>query len=122
MVASSVSTLQQRQEATGALSRCLEDAINRLSAEEIYTHPAHNFKQLGDRLKVKGGCTHHDSKTGSSFVVTISSKLFWCEGCQFGGGPADYRASLKAGRWIKARGRDFGEAVRGLAADANVPL
>lgn len=122
MVASSVSTLQQRQEATGALSRCLEDAINRLSAEEIYTHPAHNFKQLGDRLKVKGGCPHHDSKTGSSFVVTISSKLFWCEGCQFGGGPADYRASLKAGRWIKARGRDFGEAVRGLAADANVPL
>lgn len=120
MVASPVSTLQQSQGTTDALSRCLEDAINRLSAEEIYTHSAHNFKQSGASLK--GGCPHHDSKTGSSFVVTISSKLFWCEGCQFGGGSADYRASLKAGRWVKARGRDFREAVRELAADANVPF
>lgn len=120
MVASPISTLQQRQETTDALSRCLEDALLRLSAEQIYTHGGHNFKQSGDRLR--GGCPHHDSKSGSSFVVTISSKLFWCEGCQFGGSPADYRASLRAGRWVKARGKDFVEAVRELAADASVPF
>lgn len=103
-----------------ALSRCLEDTIDRLSAEQIYNHPAHNFKESGDRLR--GGCPFHPSKSGSSFVVTISSKLFWCAGCQFGGSPADYRASLKAGQWVKARGRDFVEAIRELAADANVPF
>jgi len=103
-----------------ALSRCLEDAINSLSAEQIYNHASHNFKQSGDRLR--GGCPLHQSKTGSSFVVTISSKLFFCAGCQFGGSPADYRASLKTGRWVKARGKDFVEIVRELAADANVPF
>jgi DNA primase catalytic core len=100
------------------LSECLDNAINSLSAEVLYNHPAHNFKQSGDRLR--GGCPLHQSKSGSSFVVTISSKLFWCEGCQFGGGPADYRASLKTGRWIKARSKDFVEAVRELAAEASI--
>jgi len=119
MVASPItSTLQRQQGQQETLSRCLEDAINTLSAEQIYNHPAHDFKQSGDRLR--GGCPLHQSNSGSSFVVTISSKLFWCEGCQFGGGPADYRASLKAGRWVKARGKDFVETVRELAADANV--
>jgi putative DNA primase/helicase len=119
MVASPISsTLQRQQGQQETLSRCLEDAINTLSAEQIYNHPAHNFKLSGDRLR--GGCPLHPSNSGSSFVVTISSKLFWCAGCQFGGGPADYRASLKAGRWVKARGKDFVETVRELAADANV--
>jgi DNA primase catalytic core len=119
MVATPISsTLQRQQGQQETLSRCLEDAINTLSAEQIYHHPAHNFKHSGDRLR--GGCPLHQSKSGSSFVVTISSKLFWCAGCQFGGGPADYRASLKAGRWVKARGKDFVETVRELAADANV--
>jgi DNA primase catalytic core len=117
MVAAQISSaLPQREN----LSRCLDDAINRLSVDQIYTHSAHNFKQSGDRLR--GGCPHHDSKSGSSFVVSISSKLFWCAGCQFGGSPADYRASLKAGRWVKARSKDFVEVVRELAVDANVPF
>jgi DNA primase catalytic core len=121
MVASPISsTLQRQQGQQETLLRCLEDAINSLSAEQIYNHPVHNFKHSGDRLR--GGCPLHQSKTGSSFVVTISSKLFWCAGCQFGGGPADYRASLKAGRWVKVRGKDFVEIVRELAADANVPF
>ncbi|MBD2124869.1 AAA family ATPase [Microcoleus sp. ZQ-A2] len=114
------SSLPKRQETPDALALCLEDAINGLSAEQIYTHSAHNFKQSGDRLR--GGCPFHQSKSGSSFVVTISSKLFWCAGCGFGGSPADYRASLNAGRWVKARGRDFVDAVKELATDANVPF
>ncbi len=118
MVAAHISLTLQRQQGQEILSRCLEDAINSLSAEQIYNHPAHNFKLSGDRLR--GGCPLHQSHSGSSFVVTISSKLFWCEGCRFGGGPADYRASLKAGRWVKARSRDFVEIVKELAADANV--
>jgi DNA primase catalytic core len=119
MVATPISSILQRQQGQQeTLSRCLEDAINSLSAEQIYNHPAHNFKLSGDRLR--GGCPLHQSHSGSSFVVTISSKLFWCAGCQIGGGPADYRASLKAGRWVKARGKDFVETVRELAADANV--
>ena len=110
----------RRRDYQESLSPCLEDAINSLSAEQIYNHSAHNFKQSGDRLR--GGCPLHQSSSGSSFVVTISSKLFYCAGCQFGGSPADYRASLKAGRWVKGRGRDFVEAVKELAADANVPF
>ncbi|HEY9638666.1 MAG TPA: DUF3987 domain-containing protein [Coleofasciculaceae cyanobacterium] len=118
MVATPISSTPQRQQEQEALSRCLEDAINTLSAEQIYNHPSHNFKHSGDRLR--GRCPLHQSNSGSSFVVTISSKLFWCEGCQFGGGSADYRASLKAGRWVKVRGKDFVETVRELAVDANV--
>jgi DNA primase catalytic core len=119
MVASPISSTFQRQQGQQeTLSRCLEDAINSLSAEQIYNHASHNFKRSGDRLR--GGCPLHQSSSGSSFVVTISSKLFWCEGCQSGGGPADYRASLKAGRWVKVRGKDFVETVRELAADANI--
>jgi DNA primase catalytic core len=121
MVAAHIfSSTLQRQQGQETLSRCLEGAINSLSAEQIYHHPAHNFKLNGDRLR--GGCPLHQSKTGSSFVVTISSKLFWCAGCQFGGSPADYRASIKAGRWVKARGKDFVDVVRELAAEANVPF
>ncbi len=120
MVAATVANRQKRQGTSDALGRCLEDAINGLSAEQIYTDLAHNFRQSSDRLR--GGCPFHQSSSGSSFVVTISSKLFYCAGCQFGGSPADYRASLKAGRWIKARGRDFVEAVRELAVDTNVPF
>jgi DNA primase catalytic core len=109
----------QRKEAQKeALSDCLESAISRLRAEDIYNHQAHGFKESGDRLR--GGCPFHQSKSGSSFVVTISSKLFWCAGCQVGGGPVDYRASLQAGRWVNPRGKDFVEVVRELAADANV--
>jgi DNA primase catalytic core len=121
MVASPISsTLQGQQGQQKTLSRCLDEAINSLSAEQIYHHPAHNFKHSGDRIR--GGCPLHPTKSGSSFVVTISSKLFWCAGCGFGGSPADYRASLKAGRWVKARGKDFVDVVRELAAEANVPF
>ncbi|MBW4549079.1 MAG: hypothetical protein KME25_32445 [Symplocastrum torsivum CPER-KK1] len=109
-----------KQDQYEAITRCLDDAINSLGAEQIFNHPAHNFKQSGNKLK--GGCPFHESKSGSSFVVTISSKLFWCEGCQSGGGAADYRASLRAGRWIKARGKDFTYTAKELAAEANIPF
>ena len=109
-----------KQDQYEAITRCLDDAINSLGAEQIFNHPAHNFKQSGNKLK--GGCPFHESKSGSSFVVTISSKLFWCEGCQSGGGAADYRASLRAGRWIKARGKDFTHTAKELAAEANIPF
>jgi hypothetical protein len=51
MVATPISsTLQRQQGQQETLSRCLEDAINTLSAEQIYHHPSHNFKHSGDRL------------------------------------------------------------------------
>ncbi|MBD0314207.1 MAG: hypothetical protein ICV86_15535, partial [Microcoleus sp. T3-bin5] len=55
MVATPIFSTQKRQQGQqGTLSRCLEDAINTLCAEQIYNHPAHNFKHSGDRLR--GGC------------------------------------------------------------------
>ncbi len=79
MVASPISSILQRQQGQQEiLPRCLEDAINSLSAEQIYNHPAHNFKLSGDRLR--GGCPLHQSHSGSSFVVTSTSKLYWCAG------------------------------------------
>lgn len=100
------------------LGRCLEDSIANVSVDEIYNHPSHNFKISGD--KYRGGCPFHHSKSGTSFSITASNKLFYCHGCSFGGSPIEYLYSLKVGHWQKPRGKDFVDTVRDLASLSGV--
>lgn len=96
----------------------LDEAYSRLTVEQIYTHPSHQFKQSGE--KYRGGCPYHDSQSGTSFSVTAGSLLFNCAGCQSGGSAIGYLHSLKVGRWEKPRGKDFIEAAKHLAQIAGM--
>lgn len=96
----------------------LDEAHLRLTVEQIYTHPSHQFKQSGE--KYRGGCPLHDSKSGTSFNVTAGNRRFYCPACQFGGDPIIYLHSLKVGRWEKPRGKDFIEAAKQLTEIAGM--
>jgi len=91
----------------------------RLTPEAIYTDPAHHWKHLSPR-KWQGGCPWHDSKSGTSFVVTLDSLLWWCQGCGIGGGPLQYLWRLHGGIGTTPRGADFVALVRELATRAGV--
>jgi putative DNA primase/helicase len=95
-----------------------EETIARLSAEEIYNLYAHNF--VGDRSgKLRGCPPFRESKSGTSFTV-FGDKGFFDAGDGFSGTPADYIHSMKVGRWERAKGRDFVEAVRFLCDRASI--
>ncbi|MEM8723468.1 MAG: DUF3987 domain-containing protein [Cyanobacteria bacterium P01_G01_bin.39] len=115
---SSTKKFQQGDSAYDLLVKCLEDSIANVSVDEVYHHHSHKFKISGD--KYLGGCPFHDSKSGTSFSITASNKLFYCHGCSFGGSPVEYLHSLKVGRWEKPRGKDFVDTVRELASLAGV--
>lgn len=102
------------------LSDYLTEAIDKLQLEEIYNDPRHQFTR-GSNGKLRGGCPFHDSKSGTSFVAD-ETKQWWCAGCNEGGGPADYRASLKQGHCTKARGSDFIEVARELIEEAAMTM
>ncbi len=109
---------QKENYAYDLLGKCLEESIANVSTDEVYNHHSHNFKISGD--KYRGGCPFHDSKSGTSFSVTASNKLFYCHGCSFGGSPIEYLYSLKVGHWQKPRGKDFVDMIRELASLASV--
>ena len=111
---------QQGNSACDLLGRCLEDSIANISVDEVYNHSSHDFKVSGN--KYRGGCPFHHSKSGTSFSVTASNKLFYCHGCSFGGSPVEYLHSLKVGRWEKPRGKNFVNTVRDLASLASIPF
>jgi DNA primase len=97
----------------GKLSQFLnETLLPALSAEQIFTDPAHRFHKSGD--KWRGGCPRHKSASGTSFTVTPSSKLWWCQGCHVGGGPVQYLWRLK-GNTGTPRGLDFVQVLEELA-------
>lgn len=100
------------------IRQLINDACATLSVEQIYTDPSHKFKPSGD--KFRGGCPYHESKSGTSFVVNDSSKLFYCPGCSFGGSVIDYIHSLRVGRWENPKGKDFIDAAKELASLAGL--
>jgi DNA primase catalytic core len=91
--------------------------LPKLTAEEIFTDPSHQFTKSGN--KWRGSCPWHKSKSGSSFTVTVDSKQWWCQGCGFGGGPVQYRYRLAGGDG-SPRGKEFVDTVRALAELAGV--
>src|SRR5262249_2955797 len=61
-------------------------------------------------------------KSGTSFVVSLDSLKWWCQGCGIGGTPLQYLWKQSGGTGITPRGRDFVTLVRELAARAGVPF
>lgn len=96
------------------------DAVERLTSEEIYSKFTHAFKP--DNIgKLRGKPPFRESNSGSSFTV-YPDKGFFDAGDGFAGSPADYLHSLSVGRWEKAKGRDFVAAVKLLCDQAGVEL
>ena len=92
-----------------------------LTPGDIYADPAHRWQHQSTQ-KWQGGCPWHQSKSGTSFVVSLHSLQWWCQGCGIGGGPVQYLWRLRGGTGITPRGRDFVTLVRELAARAGVPF
>jgi DNA primase len=105
----------------GNLSQFYESEIlPRLSAEDIFSSPVHHFHKSDE--KWRGACPWHTSKSGTSFTVTPSAKIWWCQGCHAGGGPIQYLWKLKGGAGVTPKGKDFVDNVRELAERTGVPF
>ena len=106
--------------ATISLIDLYNDAVSRLSGEEIYSKYQHDFNS-DHNGKMRGKPPFRESNSGSSFTV-YSDKGFFDAGDGFAGSPADYIHSLSSGRWENAKGRDFFNAVKILCEQAGVTL
>ncbi len=106
------------QDSYNQLLSTSEQSTSALSVEQIYDDPSHNFKISGD--KYRGGCPFHESKSGTSFNVSASNKLFYCPACDFGGNPVSYIHSMTVGRWENPKRKDFVDAVKELASLAGI--
>jgi DNA primase catalytic core len=103
------------------LGAFLEQVIARLSAEAVFTHPAHQFHKSSSD-KWRGGCPWHESKSGTSFCVNPLTKLWFCPACDIGGNPVQYLHRLKGGLGCSPRGQDFVAIVKELAALAGLEM
>ena len=65
-----------------------------LSAGDVFTDPAHAWKQQTDRGWA-GGCPHHGSESGTCFHVDPETLSFHCFSCGREGGPLEYAAELQ---------------------------
>ena len=95
-----------------------EDAVSRLSAEAIYSQYSHDFK-ADHTGKLRGRPPFRDSKSGTSFTV-FPDKGFFDAGDNFGGSPIDYIHSMRVGRWERAKGFDWVDALKELCQLAGV--
>lgn len=106
---------------TGSLGDFLDrEIMPRLTPEQVFTHPSHQFQKEAD--KWRGGCPHHNSKSGTAFVVNPRSLEWWCPACGAGGSAIQYRYWLKHAPQSSPRGDAFVEAVRDLAHLVNLDL
>lgn len=96
-----------------------QEVYARLSAEDVYTDPHHQFQKSGD--KWRGDCRWHQSESKSAFNVTPSNLRWFCPGCGFGGGPVEYIHRLRGGNG-KPRSSDFVDIVRALATMTGLEL
>ena len=97
------------------------EVLPRLSPEQIYNWPGHNFQDFGQTLK--GNPPWRESASGTSFHV-------WHDGEQWawqdkltseGGGAVQYRWKLKGG-FGTPKGKDYVSIVEELANDAGLTL
>jgi DNA primase catalytic core len=95
-----------------------QEVVPRLAVEDIFTSPAHAWKERGKTWK--GGCPWHESKSGTAFTVDPETLRWWCPACQEGGGPVQYLWKKSGGTGKTPHGTDFVELVRELAGKAGV--
>jgi energy-coupling factor transporter ATP-binding protein EcfA2 len=120
----------------GDLAAILNDQIlPRLSPEQIFNHPAHQWQQADDD-KMRGYCplpSHRNSLAEQSGSAAWTSRTsdggthtYQCPQCTNNRGlnPLAYRHAIKTGNPNagKPTGRDFVEIMRELAADAGLSL
>jgi hypothetical protein len=114
----------QKREALGIVGSvdlvdCFAQSVGRLTPEEIFNWPNHNFKDRGREWF--GCCPQHQSQSGLSFTVNPDTLEWHCFGCNIGGGVGEYRHFVNGGRGTP-RGKDFFEVTKGLASQAGIEL
>ncbi|MBD2364778.1 DUF3987 domain-containing protein [Anabaena minutissima FACHB-250] len=105
-----------------SLSDLLENQIYpRLTPEQAFNWPGHEFKQHGDKLK--GNCPWHESTSGTAFYLERKgNSLLWrCPACNIGGSPIEYRHRLKGGNGSPKK-KEFVELVQELANEVGVAM
>jgi len=95
------------------------EVLPRLSAELVFTHPAHGFQKDPD--KWKGGCPRHQSRSGTAFYLDPHTLIWRCPACDAGGGPLQYDYWV-AGKGASPRGQDYVDAVADLAQRVGLEL
>lgn len=110
--------IQNERSAQPDLIKVCEDAVSRCSAEAIYSQYPHDFK-ADNTGKLRGRPPFRDSKSGTSFTV-FPDKGFFDAGDNFGGSPIDYIHSMRVGRWERAKGKDWVNALKELCQLAGV--
>jgi hypothetical protein len=100
------------------------DILPRLSPEQAFNWPGHNFQWSGSD-KARGYCPWHESQSGTAFHIERNGKngewLAHCPSCDWGGGVLEYRHKLAGGSG-SPRGREFVELVKQLAQETWVEL
>jgi DNA primase (bacterial type) len=97
-----------------------QEILPRLTADLIYDHSSHAFKQSGQ--KWRGGSPFRKSKSGTSFTVWPDTLRFYDAGCEFAGDPITYIHSIKVNRWEHPKGIHWVEALREAALRVGVEL
>jgi hypothetical protein len=101
-----------------------QQILPRLSPEQIFNWPGHDWQPDHSGTKYRGCCPWHESQSGTAFFIDRKDGVWlWnCPGCNYiGGGAIEYRHRLKGGDG-KPRKRDFVDLVKELAAEAGVPM
>ena len=115
----------RRQKFTGFagesnLEEGIEQAKQRLSIEEIYDWPGHQFQPRNSE-KIVGYCPRHQSQSGTAFHVNIITGQWYCFACMIGGGPIQYRDFLQGGTG-RPTGANFVAIAQELCQQAGVEL
>ena len=97
------------------------EVLPRLSPEQIYNHPGHNWHYVAGRME--GAPVWRESSSGRSVHVNLSDCTWYDFGLQIGGGPVQYRWILSGGTpGSTPKGKDFFEVAKSLADDAGLEL
>lgn len=98
------------------------EVLPRLSAEQIFNHPGHNWHYIANRME--GAPVWRESSSGQSLHVNLSDNTWYDFGLQCGGGPVQYRWAINFGGvpGSTPKGADFVEVTRELARDAGLEL